>query len=270
MAQSKAVTKTSPTLTSLAPDTIDGRIWVSTLKEQLMSSKDGEVTNAELVFFATVSKSTGLDPAKREIYAIFRNTKQKDGTYKPRMSIQTGIDGFRVAAERGGQFGGSREPEFVYDANTKITVNYSGTNKVVPNTAKVTVYKVFKERVMETTRTANWADFYPGDSQGAMWRKFPEVMLAKCAEAQALRAAFPNLGQLYLAEEMEGPDPSEAGTGTDLEATRQLITNAKTVDELMEIMNGLSIEDQKGLTDFISERQKELTSKEESDVTEGD
>lgn len=257
------VAKSSPTLASLAPNSIDGRLWVSMLKEQLMSSKDGEVSNAELVYFATVSKSTGLDPAKREIYAIFRNTKQKDGTYKPKMSIQTGIDGFRIAAERGGQFGGSREPEFVYDENNKISVNYSGTQKVVPNIAKVTVYKVFKDRVLETTRTANWADFYPGDAQGAMWRKFPEVMLAKCAEAQALRAAFPNLGQLYLEEEMQGPDPTEAGTTNDLEAARDSIKNAKDLAELMEILNGLPVDAQKQLTDLATQRSSELMDKEE-------
>jgi phage recombination protein Bet len=258
------VSKAAPTLSSLAPSSIDGRLWVGTLKEQLMSSKDGEVTNAELVYFATVSKSTGLDPAKREIYAIFRNVKQKDGTYKPKMSIQTGIDGFRVAAERSGQFGGSKEPEFVYEPDTKITVNYSGTQKVVPNTAKVTVYKVFKDRVIETTRTANWADFYPGDQQAALWRKFPEVMLAKCAEAQALRAAFPNLGQLYLAEEMEGPEPEEAGTTTDLNAAKGSIKNAKDLGQLMEIMNGLPVDAQKQLTDLATARSNELMEQEDA------
>lgn len=258
------VTKASPTLSSLAPSSIDGRLWVNTLKEQLMASKDGEVTNAELIYFATVSKSTGLDPAKREIYAIFRNTKQKDGTYKPKMSIQTGIDGFRVAAERSGQFGGSKEPEFVYDPDQKITVNYSGTQKVVPNTAKVTVLKMFGNSAVETTRTANWADFYPGETQGSMWRKFPEVMLAKCAEAQALRAAFPNLGQLYLGEEIDGPELDEEGTDTDVEGTKALIAQAKTLDELMEILNGLPVDTQKQLTTFISNRTNELMDKDEA------
>lgn len=254
------------TLSSLAPATIDGRLWVSTLKEQLMSSKNGEPTDAELVYFATVSKSTGLDPAKREIYAIFRNTKQKDGTYKPRMSIQTGIDGFRVAAERSGQYGGSKEPEFEYDEGAQITVNYSGTPKKVPNKAKVTVYKVFKDRVLETTRTANWADYYPGEKEGTMWRKFPEVMLAKCAEAQALRAAFPNLGQLYLEEEMQGPDPSEAGTSTDIEAIKASIINSKDLGQLMEILNGLPVEVQKQVTVLATERSQELLAKDEKDT----
>ena len=36
-----------PTLADLAPKGIDGRLWVKTLKEQLLSSKNGEPTDAD-------------------------------------------------------------------------------------------------------------------------------------------------------------------------------------------------------------------------------
>lgn len=249
--------KPAPTLSSLAPSGIDGRLWVNMLKQQLMSSKDGEPTDAELIYLATVSKSAGLDPAKKEIYAVFRNTKQKDGTWKPVMAIQTGIDGLRVTAERSGQFGGSKEPEFEYDPEYKITVTHDGTSKTVPNKARVTVLKVMKDRVLETTRTANWADFYPGDKGGSMWRKFPEVMLAKVAEAQALRAAFPNCAQLYIEEEMQQADAPDLTT-VDETKLRDSIKNAKTTDELFEILNGLPVDVQKRATALIDARAKEL------------
>lgn len=248
----------APTLSSLAPNGIDGRLWVKTLKEQLMSSKDGEPTDAELVYFATVAKSTGLDPAKREIYAIFRNTKQKDGTWKSKMSIQTSIDGFRKVAEESGKYAGSKEPEFDYDSDIKISVNDRGTQKVVPRQARVSVIKIMGNKPYETTRTANWADYYPGEQQGGMWRKLPETMLAKVAEAQALRAAFPNsTSGLYLEEELQQAG-QDVDTGVDYEAIKTRVQNAKTYDDLMDILGDYSPEVQKQITKLVENKAKEL------------
>lgn len=244
-------------LAKMAPAGVDGRVWARVLKDQLLSSKDGEVTDEELLYFAQVAQSTQLDPTKREIYGIYRNVKDKNGNYKPKLSIQTGIDGFRVAAERSGKFGGSKEPEFFYDPEVKITVTQAGTVKTVPNRATVTVMKVVGDRVLDTTRAANWADFYPGDKEGMMWRKMPEVMLAKVAEAQALRAAFPNCAQLYLEEEMVQADAG-VETGTDMNKVAEAIKKAESLDDLFEIINGLTIDQQKQVAELASARSKEI------------
>lgn len=243
-------------LSKMAPAGVDGRVWARVLKEQLLSSKNGDVTDEELLYFAQVAQATQLDPAKREIYGIFRGGK---------LSIQTGIDGFRVAAERSGKFGGSKEPEFEYDSEVKIQVNAGGTQKVVPNKARVTVYKLIGDRVLETTRTANWADYYPGDQQGTMWRKFPETMLAKVAEAQALRAAFPNCNQLYLPEEMQTTD-ADVPAATDMQTIAESIKKAKSLDELLDIITGLSIEQQRQVTDLAANRTKEIEEEETQDA----
>jgi phage recombination protein Bet len=256
MADNKLVKQ--PSLSDLAPAGIDGRLWVKTLKEQLMSSKDGDPTDAELVYFATVAKSTGLDPAKREIYAIFRNTKQKDGTWKPKMSIQTSIDGFRKVAEDSGKYAGSKEPQFDYDESFKITVTDRGTAKTVPNKARVTVIKIIGDKPYETTRTANWQDYYPGDQQGTMWKKMPETMLAKVAEAQALRAAFPNnTTGLYIEEEMQQADVT-VEDGVDLNAIRDRINNAKDYDDLMDVLGDYNPDIQKQIEPWIAAKSKEL------------
>ena len=53
------------------------------------------------------------------------------------------------------------------------------------------------------TATARWSEYYPGKSQGFMWDKMPHTMLGKCAEALALRKAFPSqLSGLYTGDEM--------------------------------------------------------------------
>lgn len=223
-----------------------------------MSSKNGEPTDEELFYFARVSQASGLDPAKREIYAIFRNTKQKDGTWKPRMSIQTGIDGLRVIAERSGRYAGSKEPEFDYDADAKILVNMSGTQQPVPNKARVTVLKLVGGQIVETTRSARWLEYYPGEANGSMWRKLPETMLAKVAEAQALRAAFPNAMEgLYIEEEMQQADV-DGDTGVDVEAIKNRIANAKTHDDLMDVLGDYSPDVQKRITPWIDSKAKEL------------
>lgn len=251
-------TQSAPTLADLAPKGIDGRLWVKTIKDNLMSSKNGEPTDAELFYFARVSQASGLDPAKREIYAIFRNVKQKDGTYKPRMSIQTGIDGLRVVAERSGKYAGSNEPEFDYDPEYKIQVNVAGTNRIMPNKARVTVLKLMGGKIIETTRSARWEEYYPGDSQGAMWKKMPEVMLGKVAEAQALRAAFPNVTEgLYIEEEMQQADV-DVDTGVNLQAIQTQIANAKTYDDLMDILGEYTPDIQKKITPWIDAKAKEL------------
>lgn len=270
MNDDKQITQSEPApiyLSKMAPAGVDGRVWARVLKQQLLSARpDGtEPPDEELLYFAQVSKSTGLDPVKREIYGIYRNVKQKDGTYVPKLSIQTGIDGFRATAEKSGKFAGSKEPEFEYDPEIKITVKSGDTDKLVPNKARVSVMKVIGDRVIDTTRTANWLDYYPGaTADGMMWRKLPETMLSKVAEAQALRAAFPNCEGLYLAEEMQQPDegPVAAG-GIDIQKVAEQVKEAKTLESLMEIMNGLPMEQQKQLMELAQAKATELADKAE-------
>ena len=139
-------------------------------------------TDDELKLFLHVADKSGLDPLSRQIYFIKRSGK---------MTIQTGIDGFRAVADRTGQYVGSSDP--VFEDNGKI-----------PAKATVTVNKVVGGVVGNFTATARWEEYYPGKSQGFMWDKMPHTMLGKCAEALALRKAFPaQLSGLYTGDEMD-------------------------------------------------------------------
>lgn len=146
-----------------------------------------DATDDELKLFMHVCQRTGLDPFARQIYAVKRLDKK---TGKATMVVQTSIDGFRLAASRSGTYAGSDDPIF--------------DNEDEPNRATVTVYKMVQGQRCPFTATARWKEYYPGQAQGFMWDKMPCVMLAKVAEALALRKAFPaDLSGVYAKEEMD-------------------------------------------------------------------
>ena len=158
-------------------------------------------TDDELKLFLHVADKSGLDPLSRQIYFIKRSGK---------MTIQTGIDGFRAVADRTGQYVGSSDP--VFEDNGKI-----------PAKATVTVNKVVGGVVGNFTATARWEEYYPGKSQGFMWDKMPHTMLGKCAEALALRKAFPaQLSGLYTGDEMDQASNDNEPNETPPKKTKEI------------------------------------------------
>lgn len=142
----------------------------------------------EFKLYLYQASKMGLDPLAKQIHAVMRwDSKQNRNV----MSIQTAIDGYRLIADRTGHYAGSDEPKFV-------------EGKPFPVSATVTVYKVVGGIRCPFTATAFWAEYYPGDKAGFFWKKMPHGQLAKCAEALALRKAFPaELSGVYTKEEME-------------------------------------------------------------------
>lgn len=146
----------------------------------------------ELKLFLHQASRTGLDPLARQIYAIHRWNSQQG---KEVMTIQTSIDGFRVIAERSGDYAGQDEPQFE---------DFDGK----PLKCKITVYRFRGDvRYPAAVGVAYWEEYVQTDKQGnpfGLWKKMPHVMLAKVAEALALRKAYPqDLSGLYTSEEMQ-------------------------------------------------------------------
>ena len=130
-----------------------------------------EATDAEMQLYFYDCKRRGVHPLDRLIHFTKRG-----GRYVP----ITSIDFFYQRAHATEQFAG--QDETVFDG-------HPGTSGF-----KATV-RVYRQRPgMEKSgwsATARWDEYFPGEQQGHMWKKMPNRMLEKCAEALALRKAFP-------------------------------------------------------------------------------
>ena len=163
-------------------------------------------TDEELKLFFFECRRRGVHPLDRLIHPVVR--KDKDGTR--RVSFQTSIDLFRSEAEGTGEYRGQKDVEY------GNMVEWDKIDKKVPEWAKATIkrYDEHTNEIIEVSAQAYWEEYYPGEQLGFQWRKMPRLMLGKCAEALALRKAFPRkLAGLYTFEEMQLTDIISQGKG---------------------------------------------------------
>ena len=193
-------------------------------------------TNAhEFDLFMNAARNYGLDPFRKQISAIVFN---KDKGDRRRMAIIVGRDGLRVIAARCGDYRPADRPtQFVIDDALKSETNPKGLLS-----AGVTLYKQDKKGDWYSVYgEAFWDEFAPVKDEWAYdaekgqraptgkqtvdgtWAKMPTLMLAKCAEAQALRAGWPEqFGGLYVEEEMHIHTMTRDNGKTDLSPSEQV------------------------------------------------
>lgn len=188
----------------------------------------------EFRLFVHTAKHLNLDPLRKQIYAtIFNKTRSNRS-----MSIVVGIDGARKIAAKSGDYRPDQdEPLFVYDEKLKSKTNPLGIEKVVVN-----VYKFAHGAWHPIPGWAYWEEFAPisfpdrcfeyydtgekyGDSgkpvkkrrlrenvteddkvldTSGKWSQMPRLMIAKCAEMQALRRGWPDdLSNVYEQSEVD-------------------------------------------------------------------
>jgi len=162
-------------------------------------------------------QARGLDPLRKPVHIVPMYVKpagQKGGGSMQDV-VMPGIALYRIEASRTGEYAGKGEPVFGSDVTkTWETTDYNGNTKTIrvtfPSWCSVTVYRMVAGQPREFTAREFWMENYAtagrdSDAPNAMWQKRAYGQLAKCAEAQALRMAFPEAtGGEATAEEMEG------------------------------------------------------------------
>ena len=164
-----------------------------------------QATVNDISFFAQYCQRTKLDPLSRQIYAIPRQGS---------MQILLSIDGYRIIAQRTGEYEGSET--FWCGADGVWTDVWLNNNP--PSAAKVIVYrKNCKRGVSAVALFREYANL-----KSNTWQKMPALMLAKCAESLALRKAFPSdLSGLYTTDEMNNIEESNIMETTVIDVPKE-------------------------------------------------
>ena len=135
-------------------------------------------TDAEVSLFIGIAEKVQLDPFARQIYSVGRWDAKLGREVR---TVQTSIDGFRVVAQRSGDYAGQLGPFWCGADGVWVDV---WLKKEYPLAAKVGVLrKDFKEPLWAV---ANWDAYCQVGKNGItnMWQKMGPLMIAKCFDEQ--------------------------------------------------------------------------------------
>lgn len=202
----------------------------SFIREQLTEEKCKPI---DIERFIRTCEKSGLDPLSRQIYGRVQFSKVKKGgaeVWVPNLVIITSIDGFRSMAERTGEYLGQTPPEWLWcDQPTGEGPAWhdwcapqhkpGGLIQNLPEAARIGVYRTgFPHPVYGYAAFESFAAYCKSEGEGQkkerrlnqFWAKMPEHQIAKCAEAQAFRKAFPLVyGGVYIEDEIRDEDDAQ-------------------------------------------------------------
>lgn len=194
------------------------------------------MARAEFDLFMEACRQYRLDPFRKQIIPLVFSKMKAD---KRRMSIVVTRDGLRVIAQRCGDYRPASKPaSMTYDADLKDP-------KTNPKGIVSCVVYLWKRdpsgEWYEVVGEVDWDEFAPLKEEWAPgsdgrraptgnmqlegnWLKMPKVMITKCAEAQALRAGWPDqFSGLYVDEEMDRARAADVSASEMLELEAERI-----------------------------------------------
>lgn len=151
-------------------------------------------------------RAAKLDPMQKPVHIVPMWVKDsKTGKGEMRDVIMPGIGLYRIQASRSDRYVGLSEPEY----GPTIEKLFDKKTVAFPAWCKITVDILVNGQVAKFSAKEFWLENYATASKdtsdpNAMWAKRPFGQITKCAEAQALRKAFPEIASQPTAEEMEG------------------------------------------------------------------
>lgn len=146
-----------------------------------------------------------LDVMKKPCHIVPMSVKDaKTGQSQWRDVIMPSITEHRITASRSNSYAGIDAPIF----GPMIQMQFGNTSHTVPESCTVTVYRIIHGEKVGFAHTEYFEEACATVKDGglnSMWTKRKRGQLAKCAEAGALRKAFPEeIGNEHTVEEMEG------------------------------------------------------------------
>ncbi len=165
-------------------------------------------TTESVILALSYCKARKLDPFKRNVHIVPIWDKNEG---RMRDTIWPGIGELRTTAFRTGEYAGRTDTRFGPD----ITKLIGKIEVTFPEWAQVTVRRMVQGQVVEFAGPrVYWQETYAkasrnDDSPNSMWLQRTRGQIDKCAEAAALRAAFPEeLGNEYVADEVQHSQPN--------------------------------------------------------------
>lgn len=170
---------------------------VATLKSSLYPG----AADASVRMVLDYCQARKLDPFLKPVHIVpMWDSKAKE----MRDVIMPGLNLYRTQAAESGKLAGIGEPVF----GPMLEFKLGAATIQAPEFCKVTVKRLLSNSaIADFTAIEFFSEAVSTDKNGnptPMWKKRPRGMLAKTAESQALRKAFPDIGAAETAEEMEG------------------------------------------------------------------
>ena len=224
----------------LAERGVDVATW-SALKNSIYpGAKDESVLMA-----LDYCRARQLDPLMKPVHLVPMYIKDsKTGKGEMRDVVMPGVGLYRIQADRSGNYAGADEPVFGPD----VTQTLNGVEVTYPQWCKYTVHKRMPSgEIVQFSAKEYWSENYAtagsdNPAPNAMWKKRPYGQLAKCAEAQALRKGWPEIGQQPTAEEMEGKNIDLADmrdVTPAAESNSDVMATAATLQEITDMLTAL-------------------------------